>query len=191
VKQTDDELIAACKAGKTDAFGELVLRYQDRLLHSLSRTLGRREDAQECAQEAFILAYQKLDSFRGESAFYSWLFRIAWNLAASERRRPRPRTSSIEQVREQVGVEPVDRHPDAHPEHPLEADEERALVWRALDGLAEEYRTALILKEFEEMSYEEMAQLLACPIGTIRSRIHRGREELRKQLKVLLAPRDS
>ncbi|MFO1019924.1 MAG: sigma-70 family RNA polymerase sigma factor [Planctomycetales bacterium] len=183
--QTDDELISACRTGNTEAFGELVCRYQDRLFHGLLRMLGSREDAQDIAQEAFVQAFQKLSSFRGDSAFYSWLFRIAWNSAVSQRRR-RKTTTSLESVREQAGVEATDRHPQARPEHPLELTERRQLVRRALDSLSEEYRTVLVLKEMEEMSYEEIAQILNCPIGTVRSRIHRGREELRERLKIWL-----
>lgn len=181
----DDQLIQECLNGHTEAFGQLVLKYQERVYQSVARLLGNRTDASDVTQETFVQAYEKLSSFRGESAFYSWLFRIAWNNAMTWRRKRRP-ANSLESMRESTGVEPTDRNPLAAPEHPLEVTERQALVRRALESLTEEYRAVLVLKEMEDLSYEEIAGIVNCPVGTVRSRIHRGREELRQRLRRLL-----
>jgi RNA polymerase sigma-70 factor (ECF subfamily) len=185
--QDDHELIRACLSGQSEAFGCLVLRYQDRLLHTLTCVLGSREDAQDVAQEALVRAFRKLDTFRGDSAFYSWLFRIALNAAVTYQRRNRQPHASLEAGRESSGSEPRDPRADAQPSHSLETEERQRLVRAALARLPEEYRTALVLKEMEGLKYEEIAELVGCPIGTVRSRIHRAREELREKLRGLFA----
>ncbi len=182
----DQELIEHSLSGRTEAFGLLVNRYQPRLYRALVNVLGSREDALDVSQDAFVQAYQKLSSFRGDSAFYSWLFRIAMNAAVSTRRRGRKPSASIELRRELAGEEPIDGHVDRAPEHGLEQLERQQLVQRALSSLSEEYRTPLILKEMDGMRYEEIAEVLDCPLGTVRSRIHRGRTELREKLRILL-----
>lgn len=193
MSQTDDQLlIERCLAGHTEAFGELVLRYQDRLYHSLLLMVNSSEDARDLAQEAFILAFRRLDSFRGESAFYTWLFRIAVNAAISFRRKTsRQRSSSIEAAREGLGIEPADRRRDTPPAKRLEVEEQQQLVRRALAELSEEFRTALVLTEIDGMSYEDAAQIVGCPIGTIRSRIHRARNDLKEKLRILLKNTDA
>ncbi len=179
----DQQLIDACRSGQTEAFGELVLRYQDRLYNTLFKTLGSAEEAHDAAQDAFVLAFRKLDTFRGQSAFYSWLFRIAMNAAVSRLRKSKHKTQSLEQAKENIGLEPTDDHHTAHPEHALELTETQAEVQRALAELSDEFRSVLVLKEMEGLSYEEISQVLDCPIGTVRSRIHRARTELRGKLK--------
>ena len=185
MSKPDQELIAECLSGQTHAFGDLVTRYQNRLFNTLVGVLGSVEDAHDVAQEAFVNAFQKLNTFRGHSAFYSWLFRIALNSAVSQKRKQRA-VVSIDAAREQSGDEPIDRHPAARPEHALETNERQIAVRGALAELAEEFRTALILKEMEDMSYEEISEIVGCPIGTVRSRIHRARAELRVKLQGLL-----
>ncbi len=185
MSKPDQELIAECLSGQTHAFGDLVARYQNRLFNTLVGVLGSVEDAHDVAQEAFVNAFQKLDTFRGHSAFYSWLFRIALNSAVSQKRKQRA-VVSIDAAREQSGDEPIDRHPAARPEHALETNERQIAVRAALAELAEEFRTALILKEMEDLSYEEISEIVGCPIGTVRSRIHRARAELRVKLQGLL-----
>ena len=184
--RADTELIADCLGGDTEAFGHLVLRYQDRLCHSLTTMLGSAEDARDVAQEAFIQAFQKLESFRGRSAFYSWLFRIALNSAVNQHRKHRRTPVSIEAAREASGAEPADTHPTSHPAYAMESSERQSLVRTALAELPPEYRTALVLKEMEGLKYEEIAAIIECPIGTVRSRIHRARLELRAKLQQLL-----
>jgi len=184
VSKPDQELIAECLSGQTHAFGDLVARYQNRLFNTLVGVLGSVEDAHDVAQEAFVNAFQKLNTFRGHSAFYSWLFRIALNSAVSQKRKQRA-VVSIDAAREQSGDEPIDRHPAARPEHALETNERQIAVRAALADLAEEFRTALVLKEMEDLSYEEISEIVGCPIGTVRSRIHRARAELRVKLQGL------
>jgi RNA polymerase sigma-70 factor (ECF subfamily) len=183
VSKLDQELIADCLAGHTHAFGDLVVRYQNRLFNTLVGVLGSVDDAHDVAQDAFVNAFQKLNTFRGHSAFYSWLFRIALNSAVSQKRKLNRIPVSIEAAREQTGVEPLDRHPAARPEYAMETTEKQVAVRAALAELAEEFRTALVLKEMEDLSYEEIAEIVGCPIGTVRSRIHRARAELRDKLQ--------
>lgn len=186
VKTDDQELITECLAGDGDAFGRLVVRYQNRLYNTLVGVLGSAEDARDVAQDAFVHAFQKLGTFRGQSAFYSWLFRIAVNAAVSQKRKKRRTVTSIDAARETAGLEPVDPHPDSHPSRSLELTERQALVRQGLAQLSEEFRTVLVLKEIEGMKYDEIAEMIDCPIGTVRSRIHRARIELKQKLEVLL-----
>jgi len=137
-----------------------------------------------------VQAFQKLHLFRGRSAFYSWLFRIALNSAVSLKRKKHRVPVSIEATREDSGIEPVDRHSDSRPDHALETTETQGAVRAALAEMAEEHRTVLVLKEIENLSYEEIAEIVGCPIGTVRSRIHRARAELRDRLQGLLQEPD-
>lgn len=186
MKKSDQELIDACLAGRTEAFGTLVVRYQDRLFNSMVRVLGSSDDARDVVQDAFVQAFRKLDSFRGKSAFYSWLFRIAMNAAISRKRKDKHKPNSIEQVRDQTGQEPTDTRPDTLPSHALETSEQQQLVQTALAQLPEEFRTVLVLKEMDGLKYDEIADVVGCPIGTVRSRISRARSELRDKLRLLM-----
>ena len=185
VSEDDHQLIDACLAGRTEAFDRLVMRYQDRLYNTLLKMLGSADDARDIAQDAWVHAFQKLATFRGNSAFYSWLFRIAFNAAVSEKRKHRHPTASLDASRERTGHEPPDARPDGHPSHPMELAERQMLVQTALAQLSDEYRTVLVLKEMEDLKYEEIADMVGCPIGTVRSRIHRARGELREKLRIL------
>ncbi|GAB4140583.1 MAG: RNA polymerase sigma factor RpoE [Planctomycetaceae bacterium] len=147
--------------------------------------MGSAEDARDIAQDAFVQAFQKLSSFRGQSAFYSWLFRIAMNAAISQKRKTRRVIGSIDAAREKAGVEPIDSHPVSHPSHSLEVTEQQALVRQGLAQLSEDFRTVLVLKEMEGLKYDEIAEIVNCPIGTVRSRIHRARIELKQKLEIL------
>ena len=186
--QPDQTLIDQCLAGRREAFGQLVERYQHRLFHGLLHALGSREDAQDTAQEAFVNAFEKLASFRGQSAFYSWLFRIALNAAVSAKRKTRRMTASVESRREANGLEPTDENPATEPSHAMDVSDRQRMVRKALSELSEEFRTALVLKEMDGMSYEEIAEIVEVPLGTVRSRIHRARLELRAKLAMLLKP---
>jgi RNA polymerase sigma-70 factor (ECF subfamily) len=185
-ERSDQELIAATLARETAAFGELVQRYQNRLYGALVHMLGSTEDARDVVQEAFVLAFQKLTTFRGDARFYSWLFRIAMNAAVNFRRKNRSLGLSIDASKERTGSEPLDLNRDARPEQPLELAERQRIVRDALAQMTEEFRDALVLADMEELSYEEISQVLQIPIGTVRSRIHRGRAELRDKLRRLL-----
>jgi RNA polymerase sigma-70 factor (ECF subfamily) len=152
--------------------------------------LGSAEDAQDACQDTFLIAYQKLHTFGGRSAFYSWLFRIAFNTAISRKRKKSRVMSSIDAAREQSGEEPLDPRDDLQPGVPLEVAERQHMVRLALDELSEEFRTVLVLKEMEGLKYEEIAEIVDCPIGTVRSRIHRAREELRQRLAAWMGERE-
>lgn len=185
---SDQTLIDQCLAGRREAFGQLVERYQHRLYHGLLHALGSAEDAQDVAQEAFVNAFEKLASFKGQAAFYSWLFRIALNAAVSAKRKTRRMSASVETRRDESGLEPADANPSSEPSYAMDVAERQRLVRQALSELSEEFRTALVLKEMDGMSYEEIAQVVEVPLGTVRSRIHRARLELRSKLALLLKP---
>ena len=183
---TDQTLIDSCLSGRREAFGQLVERYQNRLFHSLLHLLGSTEDAQDAAQDAFVQAFEKLGSFRGQSQFYSWLFRIAFNTAVSNKRKTRRMAVSLEARKEASGLEPPDANPATEPSYAMDVSDRQRLIQQALSELSEEFRTALVLKEMDGMSYEEIADVVDVPVGTVRSRIHRARFELRDKLSALL-----
>ena len=178
----DPRLIAECLQGRSAAFGELVRRYQDRLYNTAYRLTGNAEDAQDVVQEAFLSAYQSLGSFKGDSLFFTWLYRIAVNTAISLKRKQRVALSIHTGAGEEGGLEPADPSDLSRPGHALEQAEEEQRIQRALDRLSPEHRTVLVLKEIEGQKYEAMAEILGVPIGTIRSRLHRARLELRDLL---------
>jgi RNA polymerase sigma-70 factor (ECF subfamily) len=176
----DVQLIGEALDGDSAAYGQLVTRYQDRLYNTLVHVAGSTDTAYDIVQDAFVQAYVKLETFERSSAFYTWLYRIAVNLAISRKRREKP-MASIEQVREVLGHEPIDAAD--RPEARLERRERACQVRQALAALSEEHRTILILREMEGCSYEQIAEILDLPIGTIRSRLHRARIQVRDQLK--------
>ena len=179
----DRRLIAASLEGDPAAFGELVRRYQDRLYNTVYRLLDNADDAQDVVQDAFVNAYQSLDGFKGDSQFFTWLYRIAVNTAISHKRKQRL-TLSIDSGRNgERQVEPPDDSDASRPEHALERAEEERRVQQALNRLSAEHRAVLILKDMEGQKYETMADVLGVPIGTIRSRLHRARSELRELLE--------
>lgn len=187
VSTSDQQLIDQCLSGQSDAFGELVTRYEKRLYGTLVHMVGSVHEARDVSQEAFVLAFRKLKSFRQESSFYSWLFRIAYNAAISRHRRRRGATASVDAIRETTGTEPTDDRPESDPAYHLQASERQALVQNALNELAEEFRTVIVLREMEGLSYEQIAEMVDVPVGTVRSRIHRARSELREKLTRALA----
>jgi RNA polymerase sigma-70 factor, ECF subfamily len=179
----DLELIAEALAGKSAAFGQLVHKYQDRLYNTVVHVVGSPEDARDVVQEAFVQAYVNLEGFQRTSAFYTWLYRIAFNVAATHGRKKRP-SVSVEHTRETTGQEPVDRRPG--PAQRVEQAELCRCVREAIDALPEEHRSVLILREIDGCCYETIAEILELPIGTVRSRLHRARLQLRDQLKEVL-----
>lgn len=179
----DDRLIDETLSGRTTAFGELVQKYQDRLYNTMVHAIGSREDALDVVQDAFVQAFIKLESFRGRSAFYTWLYRIAFNVSASQRRRRRP-VASVDQAREEGGEEPVDSN--LGPLENLEREERCRQVRQALAALSEEHRSVLVLREIDGCCYETIAEILELPVGTVRSRLHRARLQLRDELKEVL-----
>ncbi|WP_437185702.1 sigma-70 family RNA polymerase sigma factor [Planctomicrobium sp. SH668] len=178
----DSRIIELTLAGNRDAFGELVLKYQDRLFGTLVHLLGSTHDARDVGQDAFLLAYRKLKTFRNESSFYSWLFRIAYHAAISNRRKRKGPLHSLDEQKERTGIEPVHLNASSSPDHGLISVETQQQVRDALDSIGVEYRDAIVLKEIEGLKYEEIAEIQDCPIGTVRSRIHRARILLKQHL---------
>jgi RNA polymerase sigma-70 factor (ECF subfamily) len=183
VSADDQRLIAECLQGNTAAFGVLVRCYQERLYNSVYRLVENAEDAQDVVQEAFLNAYQSLDGFKGDSLFFTWLYRIAVNTAISFKRKQRA-TVRIDTGRNgEHLVEPLDPSEESRPEHALEQAEEGRRIREALARLSPEHRAVLVMKDMEGQKYETMAEILQVPIGTIRSRLHRARLELRELLE--------
>jgi RNA polymerase sigma-70 factor (ECF subfamily) len=176
----DAELIAQTLAGQAASFGVLVRKYQDRLYNSVLHTMGNAEDARDAVQEALVQAFLRLETFQHSSAFYTWLYRIAFNVAASHRRR-RHLTASVDQARETTGQEPVDTGQE--PSDRLMQEERCRQVREAIGQLTEEHRAVLVLRDMEGFCYEEIAEILSLPVGTVRSRLHRARMQLRDILK--------
>jgi RNA polymerase sigma-70 factor, ECF subfamily len=179
----DAELIDLALDGDSAAFGQLVTRYQDRLYNTLVHLVGSTDLAYDAVQDAFVQALVKLSTFERSCGFYTWLYRIAFNQAISRRRREKP-LASVEQAREASGLEPVDR--SGPPESRLEQKERAVQVQRALAKISDEHRAILILREVDDCPYDQIAEILDLPIGTIRSRLHRARLQLRDQLKGIL-----
>ena len=179
----DRRLIAASLRGDTAAFGELVRRYQDRLYNTVYRLLDNAEDAQDVVQDVFLSAYQSLHGFKGDSQLFTWLYRIAVNTAISHKRKRRQGLSLDVGRNGAGGVEPPDTSDASRPGHALEQQEEERRVQNALNRLSPEHRAVLVLKEIEGQKYEVIAEVLGVPIGTVRSRLHRARGELRELLE--------
>lgn len=179
----DAQLIAETLGGNSAAFGQLVRKYQDRLYNTLVHALGDPHEAQDVVQEAFVQAFLKLEGFGQRSAFYTWLYRIAFNVVASKRRR-RKGIASIDQARELAGDDPPSPAPG--PAARLEQEERCQQVRCALAALGEEHREVIVLREIEGCCYETIAEILSLPVGTVRSRLHRARLQLRELLAELL-----
>ncbi len=187
-RTTDQLLVEQVQQGDKHAFDLLVAKYQNKLFHLVSRYVKDPDEALDVVQEAFIKAYRALPNFRGDSAFYTWLFRIAVNtaknhLTTQSRRPPQQDVDAVDA--EQYGGDTRLKNTDT-PENELLRDEIQATVQRAIEQLPDDLRTAILLREAEGMSYEEIAQVMGCPIGTVRSRIFRARDAIDKQLAPLL-----
>lgn len=188
-RDVDAALVARVQRGDKRAFDLLVLKYQRKIMRLLSRMIRDPAEIEDVAQEAFIKAYRALPQFRGDSAFYTWLYRIAINTArnwqAANGRRPL--TSSIVETGEGETFDEIDNLTDiSTPESMLASRQIAETVNAAMQSLPEDLRTAILLREIEGMSYEDIAQSMGCPIGTVRSRIFRAREAIASQLKSVL-----
>ena len=185
---TDQQLVDKVKEGDKKAFNLLVLKYQNRVTNIVSRYIKNNGDVADVTQEAFIKAYRALPNFRGDSAFYTWLYRIAVNSAknylVSNGRKPPATDVDAEDAEYFEGSDAL-KEQDS-PERLLLSEEIRAVVFNTIDKLPDELRTAITLRELEGLSYEEIAEVMACPIGTVRSRIFRAREAIDIQLKPLI-----
>jgi RNA polymerase sigma-70 factor (ECF subfamily) len=180
---TDKQLVERVQRGDKRAFDLLVLKYQHKIVGLVGRYLRDQDEVQDVAQEAFIKAYRALPRFRGDSAFYTWLYRIAINTAknhlVSRSRRP-PDTDVDVDVEEGIYQESLSDM--VNPENSLATEQLEAVVYKAIDDLAEDLKVAVTLREFEGLSYEEIADVMECPVGTVRSRIFRAREAIEKKI---------
>jgi len=188
-REIDRQLVARAQRGDKQAFSMLVEKYQRKLARLLSRFIRDPAEVEDVTQEAFIKAYRALPAFRGDSAFYTWLYRIGINTAknylmAMGRRAP---TSTEVEAEEAEGYEEAEQLRDINtPESLLLSKEIATTVNVTIERLPEELRTAIQMREIEGKSYEEIAQAMKCPIGTVRSRIFRAREAIAEQLRPLL-----
>ena len=183
-KASDKKLVKRVQKGDKGAFDLLVLKYQHKIVNLVMRYVRDPEVALDITQEAFIKAYRALPRFRGDSAFYTWMYRIAVNTAknhlAAQRRRPLDVELDLQDP-EQYDLHAKLRETDT-PEGVTLGRELKETVERAIAGLPEDLRTAIILRELEGMSYEEIAQTMECPVGTVRSRIFRARDAIAKKV---------
>jgi RNA polymerase sigma-70 factor (ECF subfamily) len=189
-RNVDQELVARVQRGDKQAFDILVGKYQQKLANLVGRYIQDPVETMDVTQEAFIKAYRALGNFRGESAFYTWLYRIAINTAknflVAQGRRP-PGVDVDAEAAEQMDTG-VRLKEYATPENHLLKDEIAFTVHQAIEELPEDLRTAITLRELEGLSYEEIANAMSCPVGTVRSRIFRAREAIEKKLRPLLEP---
>lgn len=178
-RETDQQLVKRAQKGDTRAFDLLVMKYQGRIASLVSRFVQDQADVEDVTQEAFIKAFRALPKFRGDSAFYTWLYRIASNAAknylVAKGRRPSADTS----IDDAEYFDEGDALRDSEtPENRFFGEEMASIVKQTLDALPEELKMALVLREFDGLSYEEIAEVMDCPVGTVRSRIFRAREAL-------------
>ena len=185
---TDQELVEKAQQGDKKAFNLLVVRYQNRVAGLLTRYVSR-DDIPDIVQESFIKAYRSLASFRGESAFYTWLYRIAVNTAKNHLtalgRRP-PKEDILAEDAESYDAGTQLRETDT-PEHLVLSNELKRVVFETIENLPEELKMAITLREIEGLSYEEIAEVMSCPVGTVRSRIFRAREAIDAKIQPLMA----
>lgn len=189
--QTDQLLVDRVKQGDKAAFDLLVIKYQSKVRSIISRLLFNspyRNDVDDVAQEAFIKAYRALPGFRGDSAFYTWLYRIAINTAKNQlisgTRKPQGIDADIEEAEQfdtAMGLRDLES-----PEVKMQVEQMEACIHETITGLSEELRSAITLREFDGLSYEDIAVILDCPVGTVRSRIFRAREVIDGRLKALM-----
>jgi len=186
--QTDEQLVARVQKGDKRAFDLLVLKYQHKIFAIISRFVKDNAEVQDVAQETFIKAYRALANFRGDSAFYTWIYRIAINTAknhlVSRGRRPPSSDVEVDEAEYYSGGEQLKDLES--PEGQLMRDQLEEVVHQAIRDLPEDLRTAVTLREMEGLSYEEIAEVMGCPVGTVRSRIFRAREAIDKQMAPLL-----
>ncbi len=179
-KQTDQQLVDRVFKGNKHAFDLLVLRYQHRILALVSRFIRDQSEVEDVCQEAFIKAYRALPKFRGDSAFYTWLYRIAINTAKNHMvtKGRRPPGTDVDLGDADLAELPAELVDNGSPEENLSSNELHLLINNAIEELPEDLRTAFTLREFGGLSYEEITQIMDCPVGTVRSRIFRAREAL-------------
>lgn len=185
-QQTDQQLVVRVQKGDKAAFDLLVLKYQHKIFGLISRYVRDSSEVQDVAQEAFIKAYRALPKFRGDSAFYTWLYRISINTAknylVARNRRPPAYDVDVEDAEHYESATALKNF--ENPENQLYGDELKHIVELAIKELPEDLRTAVTLREFEGLSYEDIADVMECPVGTVRSRIFRAREAIDKEVQM-------
>lgn len=187
-QNVDQLLVQQVQNGDKNAFNLLVKKYQQKVMNLVSRYVKNQADVADVTQEAFIKAYRALGNFRGESAFYTWLYRIAVNTAKNHlmagSRKPPGSDIDVEEAEFYDSGDAL--RENASPEKLLLTDEIRQLIFKTIEQLPEELRTAINLRELDGLSYEEIANVMDCPVGTVRSRIFRARDAVDKKIKPLL-----
>lgn len=186
-RDTDEQLVARVQQGDKRSFDLLVLKYQHKVMSLVRRFVKDQTEAEDVAQEAFIKAYRAINSFRGDSAFYTWLYRIAVNTAknALDARKRRPGSDvDIDDVEDFAFSDNL--RVEENPETLLASEDMHRIIEETLAVLPEELRRALMLREFDGLSYEDIAEIMQCPIGTVRSRIFRAREAIDIAIRPLL-----
>jgi RNA polymerase sigma-70 factor (ECF subfamily) len=187
----DANLVRQAQMGVSGAYSELVRRYQDRIYTVISGMVPGREDALDLTQETFLKAYTALSRFRHDAAFYTWLYQIAVHLCIDHNSKRKRHLDPLPLDRDlllDLGVEPEDTSPDGNPERAAINVHLRAAIHAALQRLPEQFRTAVVLHDIEGLSQEEIAAIMKCPLGTAKSRIQRGRLQLRDLLRPFVQP---
>jgi len=185
---TDKEIIERVKNGDKKAYDLLVIKYQQRVINLISRFVKNHSDALDVSQETFIKAYRALPNFRGESAFYTWLYRIAVNTAKNhltvQSRKITKSDYDVTDIEQIEGNMSLTEH--TTPENLLHKEQLQEIVLKTIENLPEDLKSAIMLREVEGLSYEEIASVMECPVGTVRSRIFRARETIDNKIKPLL-----
>ncbi len=184
VEESDKQLVEKVQQGNKRAFDLLVIKYQHKVLSIIGRYVSDHAEAHDVAQEAFIKAYRAIGNFRGDSAFYTWIYRIAINTAknylVSRGRRPPSSDVDVGDAEAFAGADAL--RDISSPEEQLSRDQLESAVFEAIQGLPDELRTAVTLRELDGLAYEEIAEVMDCPVGTVRSRIFRAREAIEKHI---------
>lgn len=187
-QNVDQQLIERVQNGDKNAFNLLVTKYQQKVANLVTRYVKNHSDVSDIVQEAFIKAYRALPNFRGDSAFYTWLYRIAVNCAknhmVANSRKPSSSDVDIDDAENYDNGDAL--RVNASPEKLLLTDEIKRVIFRTIERLPEDLRTAINLRELDGLSYEEIAEIMDCPVGTVRSRIFRARDAIDKQIRPLL-----
>ncbi len=187
-QELDNDLVKRVQQGEKAAFDLLVLKYQQKVVNLVSRFISDHAECHDVAQEAFIKAYRAMDSFRGDSQFYTWLYRIAANTAknhlASRSRKTPAYSVDVDDAEHFSGESGLKDY--TNPENMLLTEEIKQTVFAAIEKLPDDLKSAITLREIEGLSYEDIAEVMDCPIGTVRSRIFRARDAIDKELRPLL-----
>lgn len=187
-QNVDQELVKRVQSGDKNAFNLLVTKYQQKVANLVMRYVKNHSDVSDIVQEAFIKAYRALPNFRGDSAFYTWLYRIAVNCAknhlVANNRRPSSSNVDVDDAENYDAGDAL--RVNASPEKLLLSEEIKSVIFKTIDKLPEDLRVAINLRELDGLSYEEIAEIMDCPVGTVRSRIFRARDAIDKQIKPLI-----